>query len=56
MLKENLAGKAELFQPIIYDDKGNIKSCCGGTTQGVEEIDIYLKDKKWDIIHFNFGL
>ncbi len=55
-VKENLAGKAELFQPIIYDDKGNIKSCCGGTTQGVEEIDIYLKDKKWDIIHFNFGL
>jgi acyl-CoA thioesterase-1 len=55
-VKENLAGKAELFQPIIYDDKGHIKSCCGGTTQGVNEIDIYLSEKKWDIIHFNFGL
>jgi acyl-CoA thioesterase-1 len=55
-VKKNLTGKAELFQAISYDENGKIKPCCGGTTQGVQDIDIYLSEKKWDIIHFNFGL
>ena len=55
-VKKNLNGKAELFQAISYDENGKIKACCGGTTQGVKEIDTYLSEKKWDIIHFNFGL
>lgn len=29
---------------------------CGPTTRGVQEIDKWLGDGKWDIIHFNFGL
>ena len=55
-IKKNLTDQAELFQAISYDENGKIKACCGGTTQGVKEIDTYLSEKKWDIIHFNFGL
>ena len=29
---------------------------CGPTTKGVDEIDAWLGDGKWDVIHFNFGL
>ncbi len=55
-VNEELSGKAKLFQPLRYDNNGNPLSCCKGTTQGVNEIDIFLADTKWDIIHFNFGL
>ena len=55
-VKKELNSKVKLFKPIIFDENGNEKSCCGGTTQGVEEIDAFLSGKKWDIIHFNFGL
>ena len=55
-VKKNLIGKAKVFQPTYYDKNGKTKSCCGGTSQAVKEIGIYLSDIKWDIIHFNFGL
>lgn len=29
---------------------------CGPTTRGLEQIDKWLGDRKWDVIHFNFGL
>ena len=29
---------------------------CEGTTSGVKNIDRWLGDTKWDVIHFNFGL
>lgn len=29
---------------------------CAGTTKGVANIDRWLGDEDWDIIHFNFGL
>lgn len=29
---------------------------CQGTTHGVRNIDKWLGDTKWDVIHFNFGL
>ena len=29
---------------------------CGPTTKGVKELDKWLGDKPWDVIHFNFGL
>jgi len=29
---------------------------CGPTSRGVERIDAWLGDGKWDLIHFNFGL
>lgn len=29
---------------------------CGPTATGLKKIDVWLSDKKWDIIHFNFGI
>lgn len=29
---------------------------CGPTTKGLEQLEQWLGDKKWDAIHFNFGL
>jgi len=29
---------------------------CGPTTKGLAEIDAWLGDGKWDVIHFNWGL
>ncbi len=29
---------------------------CGPTTTGLQQIDKWLGDKKWDVIHFNWGL
>tara|TARA_B100001057_G_scaffold238907_1_gene239161 strand:+ start:734 stop:1408 length:675 start_codon:yes stop_codon:yes gene_type:complete len=55
-VKKNLIGKANVFQPTYYDKNGKSKSCCGGTSEGVKKIEIFLSDIKWDIIHFNFGL
>ena len=46
-----LKGKANVHRPLTN---------CGPTTKGLEQIDKWLatggKDKKWDIIHFNWGL
>ena len=45
-IKKNLTGKAELFKAISYEKNGKIKPGCGGNTQGVTDIDIYLSEKK----------
>ena len=29
---------------------------CGPTTRGLQQIEKWLGDKKWDVIHFNWGL
>ncbi len=42
-----LAGKANLHR---------IPTNGGPTTRGLEEIDKWLADGKWDVIHFNWGL
>tara|TARA_B100000900_G_C20587582_1_gene720257 strand:- start:1923 stop:2591 length:669 start_codon:yes stop_codon:yes gene_type:complete len=55
-VKKSLKGKAKVFQPSYIDENGKTRGCCGGTTQGLKEIDFFLHNKKWDIIHFNFGL
>lgn len=51
-VRKLLAGKANVFRPV----KGNGAENCNGTTYGVEQIDRWLEGKKWDVIHFNFGL
>ena len=45
--RERLAGKANVHRPGVN---------CGPTTRGVENLDKWLGDTKWDVIHFNFGL
>lgn len=52
-VRELLKNKAVVFRPMIDEKKAEN---CAGTTKGIENIDRWLGDKKWDIIHFNFGL
>ncbi len=43
----------------LLDGKANVHRVltnCGPTTKGVEQIDQWLGDKPWDVIHFNWGL
>jgi lysophospholipase L1-like esterase len=46
-LREALKGRANVHRPGTN---------CGPTTRGVENIEAWLGDGKWDVIHFNFGL
>ena len=52
-VKEYLAGKAEVTRP--YKENGEAENC-QGTTNGLQNIDKWIGDTKWDLIHFNFGL
>lgn len=45
--REALKGVANVYRPLTN---------CGPTTRGIEGIDAWLGDRKWDVIHFNFGL
>jgi lysophospholipase L1-like esterase len=47
LLRELLQGVANVHRPLTN---------CGPTTKGVAEIDKWLGDGKWDVIHFNWGL
>jgi len=43
----------------LLKDKANVHrpaDNCGPTTHGVSQIDKWLGNGKWDVIHFNFGL
>ncbi len=46
-LREALAGKANVHRPGTN---------CGPSSRGVEQIEEWLGNGKWDVIHFNFGL
>jgi hypothetical protein len=46
-VRKGLEGKANVFRP---------KANCGDTPRGLAQIDKWLGDKKWDVIHFNWGL
>lgn len=52
-VKEYLKGKAELTRPFRSEGKAEN---CQGTTNGIANIDRWIGDTKWDVIHFNFGL
>ena len=54
-VKEMLKGKAMLARPEQMNEEGRPTSC-EGTTMGVANIDAWIGNTKWDIIHFNFGL
>jgi acyl-CoA thioesterase-1 len=49
-----LKGKANIFRPLTLNGKG--AENCSGTTLGVKAVDRWLVGRKWDVIHFNFGL
>lgn len=46
-VREELKGIANLHRPAAN---------CGPSSKGVEAIDEWLGDGKWDVIHFNWGL
>ncbi len=46
-VRQLLLGRANVHRPLTN---------CGPTTKGVEELDKWLGDQPWDVIHFNFGL
>ena len=52
-VKELLKYKADVFRPM--QDNGKAENC-QGTTNGVNNIDRWIGDTNWDVIHFNFGL
>jgi lysophospholipase L1-like esterase len=49
-----LKDRANVFRPISAS--GSQAENCAGTTQGVKAIDRWLGDRRWAVIHFNFGL
>lgn len=49
-----LKGKANVFRPMRKDGKG--PDNCGDTPMGLENLDKWLGDRKWKVIHFNWGL
>jgi len=52
-----LAGKANVFRPLKANKTGTLAAeNCSGTLHGVQNIDRWLEGRKWDVIHFNFGL
>lgn len=46
-VRKALAGKANVHRAPAN---------CGPTKTGVEKLDVWLGDGKWDLIHFNFGI
>ncbi len=46
-VRKQLSGEANVWRPPTN---------CGPTTRGLESLDQWLGDRKWDVIHFNFGL
>lgn len=46
-VRKKMVGMANVFRP---------KTNCGPTTKGVEELEKWLGDRKWHVIHFNHGL
>lgn len=46
-VRKMLDGKANVHRPLTN---------CGPTTKGVKELEAWLGDSNWDVIHFNFGL
>ena len=51
-VREILSGKANVYRPLRKSGPDN----CGDTTMGKANIDKWLGEKKWDVIHFNWGL
>ena len=46
-VRKSLKGKANVHRPPVN---------CGPTTKGLQNIEKWLGDKSWDVIHFNWGL
>lgn len=52
-VRKALEGKANVFRPMRPNRQPDN---CGDTTIGLANIDKWLGDTRWDVIHFNWGL
>ncbi len=52
-VREMLKYRANVYRPMMDDEK---PENCEGTTKGVQNTDRWIRNTKWDVIHFNFGL
>ncbi len=48
------AGRAAVFRALLPD--GSRPENCEGTTLSLKRIGLWLSERKWDVIHFNWGL
>jgi lysophospholipase L1-like esterase len=53
-VRKLLHGKANVWRPMRPN--GRAPDNCGDTTIGLARLDEWLTDRKWDVIHFNWGL
>ena len=53
-VRADLKGVANVFRPMYGADHSAVN--CGDSAQGLKQIDAWLGDRKWRVIHFNFGL
>ena len=53
-VRNMLKGKANVFRPVAAN--GKRPENCSGSDTGVAKLDAWLGDKKWAVIHFNWGL
>jgi hypothetical protein len=53
-VQDFLAGTANVFRPMLPDGKRPVN--CGETRMGLESINTWLGEKRWSVIHFNWGL
>jgi lysophospholipase L1-like esterase len=49
-----LEGRANVYRPMRPD--GKAAANCLSTQAGLQDLDKWLGDAKWDVIHFNWGL
>ncbi|MHC4123795.1 MAG: alpha/beta hydrolase fold domain-containing protein [Planctomycetota bacterium] len=52
-VRQELTGKANVHRPLT---SSAWPANCGHTTKGLSYLDLWLGEKKWDVIHFNWGL
>jgi len=53
-VRDLLAGRANVSRPL--QDEGRKPVNCGETRMGLQAIDTWLGQQRWDVIHFNWGL
>ena len=53
-VRRMLAGEANVQRPLAAGR--DRPSNCGPTPRGLENIDAWIGDTRWDVIHFNWGL
>ena len=51
-VRKALAGRANVFRPMNGSQPAN----CSGTTLAVSQLDRWLGERQWSVIHFNWGL